>query len=74
MSNCTPKKRECFLCDGTGRYKQPNDEEAFDKAFDAHDSKAYFINTKECRETALEEVGYTEIVCPACGGSGHCSD
>ncbi len=63
-------KRKCFYCEGTGKYKKPNDEEKFDKLFDLYADKAYFISMGEAREKALAEVGYTEIVCPNCGGSG----
>lgn len=62
-------KRKCSWCGGTGKFKQPKDEEAYNKAFDRYD-KAHFISMGEMREKALADVGYTEIECPNCGGSG----
>ncbi len=64
------KKHTCFYCDGTGKFKKPNDDEAFDKRFDHYDSMSYFISMGEMREKALEDVGYTLIDCPYCGGTG----
>lgn len=63
-------KRKCYWCDGTGRFKKPKDDDAFDKAFDRYDKLAHFISMGEMRQRALEDVGYTEIECPYCGGSG----
>lgn len=60
---------KCSWCNGTGKFKKPNDEEEFDKRFDYYD-KAYFISMKEMREKALDDVGYTIIDCPNCGGTG----
>jgi len=59
----------CSYCDGTGKFKQPNNEEEFEKRFDYYD-KAHFISMGEMRERALEDVGYTLITCPRCGGTG----
>ena len=63
-------KIPCFYCDGTGKYKEPLDDEAFDKRFDHYDSMAHFISMNEMRERALEDVGYRLIDCPYCGGTG----
>lgn len=63
-------QRKCWYCEGTGKFKQPNDEERYSKRFDFHADKAYFISPGEAREKALQEVGYTEIICPYCGGTG----
>ncbi len=63
-------KRKCFWCDGTGKFKKPKDEAAYDKAFDHYDQLADFISMGEMREKALADVGYTVIECPYCGGSG----
>ncbi len=59
----------CSYCEGTGKFKKPNDEEAFDRKFDYYD-KPGFMSMGEIREKALNEVGYTPIVCPNCGGKG----
>ncbi len=59
--------KKCFLCDGTGKYKKPNDEEKYNWRFDVY---AEFLSNGEARERALQEAGYTVIECPNCGGSG----
>lgn len=64
------KKRMCSYCDGTGKFKKPLDEERFERRFDYHADKAYFISHGEAREKALADVGYTLIVCPMCEGKG----
>lgn len=63
-------KKKCYLCDGTGKFKKPKDEDAFDKAFDRYDQRSDFISMGEMREKALNDVGFTLIPCPMCGGSG----
>lgn len=70
MSNSKLKERVCSYCDGTGKFKKPNDEDAYSRRFDYHADKAYFISHGEAREKALNDVGYTLITCPVCGGSG----
>ena len=70
----TSKKRACFYCNGTGKYKKPLDEDAFDKRFEHYDSMACFISMGEMREKALKDVGYTLIDCPCCGGTGIVQD
>ena len=64
------KKRKCSYCDGTGKYKKPNNEEEYSRKFDWYSDKAYFISMGEAREKALADVGYTLIDCPNCGGTG----
>lgn len=55
-----------LFCDGTGKYKKPNNEEEYDRVFDIYDSKSGFLSMGEIREKALNDVGYTEIDCPYC--------
>lgn len=55
----------CSLCDGTGKYKKPNDPEEYDKIFDKYDSMGVF-NMDQVHQKALNEVGYTIIDCPEC--------
>lgn len=56
----------CLFCDNTGVYLKPNDEEAYDKAFDYYDDMAIF-NHSETRKKALDDVGYTRVTpCPHC--------
>lgn len=64
-------KHVCSYCDGTGKFKQPNDEAQYEKLFDRYADKAYFISMGEAREKALADVGYTLIKCPNCGGTGY---
>lgn len=60
---------KCFWCDGTGKFKQPRDNEMFDKIFDSYDSAGIF-NMGECREKALKETGYDLVQCKHCNGTG----
>ena len=69
MAGNYPQKRKCPYCEGTGKYKKPNDEE-YKRRLDYHEDKAYFISTGEAREKALTDVGYTLVVCPECSGTG----
>lgn len=56
----------CSMCDNTGIFLQPNDQELFDKAFDRYDDMGIF-GMDETRKKALEEVGYSRISpCPHC--------
>lgn len=57
---------KCFYCDGTGKYKKPNNEKEFDRLFDYYDAKANFDSLGDIRNKALNAVGYTEIDCPYC--------
>lgn len=59
----------CWICRGTGKYEKPYDEEKFDALFDKYDGYG-FLSMGECREKALEEVGYEMIICPNCNGLG----
>ena len=70
MDKANRKERICSYCDGTGKYKKPNDEEQYERKFDHFADKAYFISMGEAREKALADVGYTLIDCPVCGGRG----
>lgn len=56
----------CSYCNGTGKYKRPNDEAEYDRRFDWYADKADFISHGEARERALRDVGYTLIDCPYC--------
>ena len=64
------KPEVCYYCNGTGKFKQPINEEAFDIAFDHYDDHGY-MTLGETREKALEKVGYTLIQCPKCNGTGY---
>lgn len=70
MADTKQKKNACSYCEGTGKFKKPNDEEKYNARFDYHADKAYFISMGEAREKALADVGYTVIECPMCKGSG----
>lgn len=65
MSNRDKKIISCSYCNGTGKFKMPNDENAFDKRFDHYADMGHF-NMGEAREKALNEIGYTLIDCPNC--------
>ena len=60
-------KHTCFICEGTGKYKKPDDEEKFDARFDVY---AEFLSMGEAREKALKDAGFTIVICPRCGGTG----
>lgn len=60
---------ECAWCDGTGKFLKPRNENKFDEAFDKYDSQGCFTHG-QCRKMVLEEVGYDEIECPKCNGTG----
>lgn len=60
---------ECAWCDGTGKFLKPRDEKKYDEAFDKYDDQGCFTH-KQCRDMALKEVGYDEIKCPECNGTG----
>lgn len=68
------RQRKCSYCDGTGKYKKPNNDEEYSRRFDWYEDKAYFISTGEAREKALNDVGYTLIDCPYCAKSGEESE
>lgn len=61
---------KCFYCDGTGKFKEPNDAGEYEKRFDYYDSKSYPLTMGEARDRALEDVGYSLIECPHCSGTG----
>lgn len=60
---------KCIFCNGTGKYKQPNDQEKFDNLVDCEMEKGYFVNLEMAEEKAYKAVGYTVIDCPYCQGS-----
>ncbi|MBQ4569384.1 MAG: hypothetical protein IJA62_04960 [Ruminococcus sp.] len=57
---------KCKHCNDTGKYKQPNNEEKFERLVDREMEKAYFVNYAMAEEKAYKEVGYTLIECPYC--------
>lgn len=57
---------KCSYCEGTGKFKKPNNDEEYSRRFDYYADKAYFISMGEAREKALDDVGYTLIDCPYC--------
>ncbi len=61
---------QCSLCDGTGKFKEPNDMEVYEKEFDRLDAPGT-LTMGECRARALDESGYTIIDCPQCSGTGN---
>lgn len=61
----------CIMCDDTGVYLKPNNENAYNKAFDYYDNMGIF-NLDETRKRALDDVGYTRLTpCPRCGKSSN---
>ena len=61
---------KCRYCNGTGKYKKPNNQERFDKLINCEMEKGYFVNYKMAEEKAYKEVGYTLIDCPYCEKDG----
>lgn len=55
---------KCIYCNGTGKYKKPNDQEKFDNLVDCEMEKGYFVNLEMAEEKAYKAVGYN--------GSGKC--
>lgn len=51
----------CILCDDTGKYKEPNDNEKFDRYFDLYDDHGF--GSDEAYTKAINEVGYTIVPC-----------
>ena len=41
---------KCYLCNGTGKYKKPNDEKEFDRLVDIEMDKGYHINYEMAAE------------------------
>ena len=60
---------KCGWCNGTGKFKEPNDKEVYEKEFDRLDAPGT-LTMEVCRERALKEAGFTIIDCPECGGTG----
>ena len=52
----------CIGCNNTGKYKKPNDEQAFDRAFDRYADPGY-MSLGEAYNKAINEVGYTIVPC-----------
>lgn len=61
---------KCYFCDGTGKWKKPNNEEEFDRLIDIEMDKGYFVNGHMAREKAYIKVGFTIEKCPICNGTG----
>lgn len=57
---------KCTYCNGTKKYKKPNDKERFEKIIDNEMDKGYFVNYLIAEEKAYKEVGFTLIDCPYC--------
>ena len=57
---------KCNLCNGTGKYKKPNDEKEFERLVDIEMDKGYFVNLEIAQEKAYQRVGYTIVDCPYC--------
>lgn len=56
----------CDYCNGTGKYKKPNDQERFDELVDVEMEKGYHVNYVIAMEQAYKKVGYTIVDCPFC--------
>ena len=57
---------KCRYCNGTGKYKEPKNQEKFDRLVDAEMQKGYFVNYAMAEEQAYKEVGFNLIDCPYC--------
>lgn len=55
-----------MYCNGTGKYKMPNDEAMFDKIVDSEMEKGDFVNYSMAEERAYKKIGYTLVDCPYC--------
>lgn len=62
-------EQKCRHCNGTGKYKKPNDQEKFDRLVDIEMEKAYYVNYAMAEEKAYKDVGYTIIDCPYCNSA-----
>ena len=60
---------KCSWCEGTGKFKQPKDVKQYEEIFDKYDAPGT-LTMGECREKALDEVGYYLVECPKCKGTG----
>ena len=56
----------CQYCNGTGKYKKPNDKEKFDSFVELEMDKAYFVSYEMAIKKAYDKIGYEEIDCPHC--------
>ncbi len=57
---------KCNLCNGTGKYKKPNDEKEFDRLVDIEMDKGYQLNYAMAAEVVYKRIGYTVVDCPHC--------
>lgn len=57
---------KCMYCKDTGKYKQPNDKDKFDRLVEIEMDKAYFISYEMAEQKVYDRVGYTVIDCPFC--------
>ncbi len=62
-------EQKCRHCNGTGKYKKPNDQEKFDRLVDIEMEKAYYVNYAMAEEKAYKDVGYTINDCPYCNSA-----
>lgn len=60
---------KCYWCDGTGKFKKPRNQESYSESFDRLDAPGV-LSAEQCRERALEEVGYDIVKCKYCNGTG----
>lgn len=58
-------KQNCWYCNGSGKYKKPIDEAAYDREFDRLFDVGS-VPVDRCREQALKASGYTIVTCPNC--------
>lgn len=56
----------CRYCKDTGKYKQPNNVERFERLVDIEMDKGYHVNYEMAEEKIYKVVGYTVIDCPYC--------
>ena len=56
----------CIYCNGTGKYKKPNNIEAFEDFVDREMDKAYHVNRMMAEKQAYKKFGYTIVDCPYC--------
>lgn len=61
---------KCVHCNGTGKFKKPNDEQKFNDLVECEVDKAYYVNYAMAEERAYQKVGFTWERCPHCNGTG----
>lgn len=62
-------EQKCRYCNGTGKYKKPNNMERFDRLVDIEMEKGYQVNYAMAEEKAYKNVGYMIIDCPFCNST-----